>query len=169
MNVACTAVGLFFSSFFLHLIVWRIRIPRRQTAALLAIFLTMLPVGLVVVHVLPYVNALAPAGLWENLHVALFQVAMSLAYIAGYSILEDRSPTLTIVQDVAEAGGKGRTIEELRYLAREAATVEHRLAVMHRDGMLVAEGDRYRLTPKGSFLAFLFSVWLAVLNIQKGG
>ena len=38
MSSLLTAVGLFLAAFAAHLVVWRIRIPRRQTGALVLIF-----------------------------------------------------------------------------------------------------------------------------------
>src|SRR5262249_23646491 len=83
------------------------RVPRRQIFCLLLLFLGLLPVGLAAAAWLPGLHGLRPDGFWENLHVALFYVAVSLGYIVTYSALEEDSPTLTVVAFVADAGGRG--------------------------------------------------------------
>jgi len=169
MKTAVLAANLLFVAFLIHWILWRVRIPRRQTAALLIIFLGTLPIGLVAVVFLPALKGLGPLGLWPCLHVVIFQVAMSLAYVVAYSAIEERSPSMTLVLHVADAGPKGRSREELMAVLKEALPVECRLDALVRDGMVVESQGLYRLTGKGRAWARLFSWWRRALRIGKGG
>ena len=47
MRVLCIALTIFAAGFMVHWICWRVRIPRRQTAALLAIFGLTIAAGLI--------------------------------------------------------------------------------------------------------------------------
>jgi hypothetical protein len=168
MHVAGLAFGLLFAAFLVHLLIWRVRVPRRQTAALLIIFMSALPLGLAIVALVPPLRQFAPTGTWQYLHVGIFHIGLALAYINGYSLLEDRSPTLTMVTFVADGGEQGRTLEEIVGNVQEAVTVDVRLAAMIRDKMLVEDGQSYCITPKGRAWAAVFSIWLRVLGIERG-
>ena len=97
MRVLSVAVVLLGSAFLVHWLVWRLAMPRRQTAALLAIFLAVLAVGIpLAVRGIP-ASELALHGPWECLHVAIVHVAVALAYVVVYSALEERSPSMTIL------------------------------------------------------------------------
>ena len=47
MNTALLAIGVFATAFVTHLVWWRIRLPRRQTAVLLSLFFSLLVAWLV--------------------------------------------------------------------------------------------------------------------------
>jgi hypothetical protein len=169
MRVAGLAIALFGVAFALHWIVWHIRMPRRQTAALLAILLGVLPLGLAAVAFLPGLRALGLAGPWEYLHVAIFHVAMSLAYVVAYSALEGRSPSMSLLVHVADSGSQGCSREELEAMLKSAQPVESRLQAMVRDHMLNEADGAYSLTPKGRVWGQVFSMWLRLLKMDKGG
>jgi hypothetical protein len=169
MNVAGFALGLFLCGFFLHWLVWRIHMPRRQTATLLLIMFATLPVGLAAARWLPSLAFIGPLGMWACLQVAIFHVAMTLAYVVAYSALEERSPSMTLLVHVADAGSRGCSGEELSALLRNALPVEIRLSALVRDKMATCDDDRYYLTPKGRVWAGLFLFWLHLLKMEKGG
>ncbi len=114
---------------------------------------------------------LAPGelGPWQCLQIATFHIAMSLAYCVVYYGLEERSPSMTILAFVADSGNRGRSREELDAILFGVNPVEVRLDGMVRDKVAFVEEDRYHLTAKGRFWAKLFSTWLGLLGMEKGG
>jgi hypothetical protein len=169
MKVAVFAAGLFLLAFVLHWSLWRLRVPRRQTAALLLIFLGVLPVGLAVGILAPGLRGVAPAGGWEVLHVAVFHVAVSLAYVVTYSALEEHSPSLTLVKYVAAAGARGCCRADLHARIDNSIIVHSRLRAMVRDRMAEEAGGVYRLTPKGRLWLSLFGFWRRLARLHTGG
>ncbi len=169
MRVAYLAFSLFSAAFIVHLIWWRIRIPRRQTATLLTIFLGVLAAGIAAMQVLFRYEGLALFSFWPCVHVAIFHVAMTLAYAVSYSAVEERSPSMTILTQVADSRERGRTHDELDRNVRGAVTVEGRLAAMIRDQMVSEEQGLLRLTGKGRAWATVLSSWRALLKLEKGG
>ncbi|MGO9108223.1 MAG: hypothetical protein ACLP9L_03225 [Thermoguttaceae bacterium] len=169
MKVAGLAIGLFLAAFLLHWMIWRIKIPRRQSAALLVVLLGTLPVGLAVVVYVPAFQFLGPLGFWQCLHAAIFHVMMSLGYVVVYSALEERSPSMSLLTFVADAGPEGRTLEELRLLLAGFRPVESRLQAMIRDHMVVETQTSYQLTAKGRVWAQVFSCWLRLMGASRGG
>jgi hypothetical protein len=169
MRVLSVAVVLLGSAFLVHWLVWRLAMPRRQTAALLAIFLAVLAVGIpLAVRGIP-APELALHGPWECLHVAIVHVAVALAYVVVYSALEERSPSMTILSFVNEAGAAGRSREEIARVLRGASPVEIRLDAAVRDRMLAETGGLCTLTPKGRAWASSYEWLRNFLGFTRGG
>jgi hypothetical protein len=168
MSTALLAIGVFATAFLLHLAWWRIALPRRQTAALLAVFFGVLVVWLGVSHFFPG-RWFTAADRWQAIHVAIFHTACALAYIVAYSALEHRSPSMTLLVAVADSGGAGCTPEQLRSLLAGASPVEVRLNAMVHEGMVTLDGDGYRLAQKGRAWATVLSNWRRLLGMPPGG
>jgi len=170
MKVAVIAVTLSSFAFLVHLIVWRIRVPRRQTAALLAIFSLVLILGLILVS-LPSVRSSGWAldWPWEVIHVTIFHVAVMLGYVVAYSAIEEKSPSMSIVSWVAEAGDDGRTMEEVERRLMARSPIDSRLQAMLRDRMVERRQHEYVITDKGRWWAFVFAAWGRLMNAARGG
>lgn len=169
MRVACAATVLFATAFVLHWLWWRVRVPQRQSAAIMLLFFGVLAVGLGALHSVAVFNAWGPWGLWPSLHIALFHTAMTLGYVVAYSILEERSPSMTLLVFVADSADRGRSREELHAVLAGLTPVETRIAAMVRDGMIEPDGDGYRITPKGRAWAVTFGTWHRLIRLAKGG
>jgi len=168
MRTFLFALGLLAFAFAVHWSVWRVRIPKRQTLALLVIFFSVLFLGLLASQVtqgLPW----TPSGLVEVLHVALFHTAVTLSYIVLYSAIEEDSPTLKLVRFVEQAGDEGRHPDELYGVITDELIVGSRLDAMTRDGMITKDGEMCRLTPKGRGTAQLFRTTATLMGLRKGG
>ncbi len=168
MATAFLAVGVFAAAFLLHLAWWRIALPRRQTLMLLVVFFGVLAAWLAVSHFLPG-HWCTAADRWQAIHVAIVHTACALAYIVAYSALEHRSPSMTLLVAVADSRGAGCSPDELRRLLAGASPVEVRLAAMVHEGMIVQDGDGYRLAPKGRAWAAVLSTWRRLLGMPRGG
>ena len=142
--------------------------PRRQTAALLAILFGVLAAW-IAAWILAPGNPLAPRSWLECLHVCIFHASLSLAYIVAYTAIEHRSPSMTVLISVADSGGAGRSRDELRSLLQDAMPVERRLDAMAREGMIVADGPDIRLAAKGRAWAAALSVVRRLLGLPRGG
>jgi hypothetical protein len=169
MHNAALALGLLCTAFLAHLVVWRIRLPRRHTRGLLMIFIGILPLGLVVVHFAPVLSDLSPIRPWDYLQIIMFHVAMSLAYIHFYSGLELRSPRMTLVTYVSANNERGVTADELQALLGTVLPLESRLNAMVDDGFLAFHDDECRLTPKGRFWATFFLIGQRIARLGQGG
>jgi hypothetical protein len=169
MRIAALTLILFLAAFLLHWVVWRIRVPRRQSAALLAILLAVLPVGLAAVTYLPALQILRPQGLWEVVQVCTFHIAMTLSYVVAYSAIEGRSPSMTLLSYVADSRGRGRTRAELEGVLRGDDPVAARLNALVRDNMIGRDANGCALTAKGWAWARCFGAFRSLLKMQKGG
>ena len=176
MRVLCLAMSIFAAGFMIHWIWWRVKIPQRQTASLLAVFSLTLVVGLMALSLPTTVGETVGErdfwklrNAWEIAHVACFGVAAMLAYVVAYSALEERSPSMTILTHVADSGERGQSREGLETMLLGVSPVEIRLTAMERDGMVREEGGSLVLTSKGWAWAKTFSAWRRLLRFRLGG
>ena len=172
MRVACLAVVVVIAAFAIHWTMWRIRIPRRQTFVLLVIFTTTLLVGLTSAAGLSIFTGYSLCGLhgfWECLQVAIFHIAWMLAYVVAYSALEERSPSMAILTQIANSKKQGRSREELEENFKGFCPIEIRVNAMIRDHMIDQLDGDYALTAKGRQWARVFSTWRTLLGFAKGG
>ena len=163
MQPALWSLGIFVFAFAIHLILWRIKCPAAQRAALLRIFAAVFLLFLLAAAVLPLLS------FWECVHVGIFYIPFSLSYIALYSAIEADSPSLTIVKFVAAAGGAGRTREDFERVINDTSLVEERLKAMVDEGMAVRKGNMLGIAPKGLGMARIFSAAARLLNLNPGG
>jgi hypothetical protein len=169
VRLTCFAFALFAVAFCLHLLWWRVRMPRRHTAVLLALFFGTLTAGLVLVDYLPELRAFRLEGWLQRLHVAEFFTSMTLAYVVAYSAIEERSPSMTLLVHVAASGDRGRTEDELYAVLAGITPIETRLRAMVRDHMIELHGDVYCITFKGRLWAMVFGFWRRLSRLNKGG
>jgi hypothetical protein len=170
MRVLAFSIILTFVSLAVHLLAWRIAIPRRQTRALLAIFaLVPCVVAATGAFAPTLLRALGPVSPWEWLHVVLFYVAVTLAYIVVYSALEERSPSMTLLSHAAQAPATGCSRAELEIVLGRASPVEVRLAALVRDGLVDEHLGVCRLTRKGRRLTATFECLRQFLGFGRGG
>lgn len=172
MSVLCWSLEILSIAFLLHLLIWKIHLPKHQTKALLLIFFGMLVSGLLglwgMKALLPL--RMIPTRFPEYLHIALFVTSFTLAYVITYSAIEADSPSLVMMLAIASAGPEGLPKARFEQLMTDDLLVLPRIRDLVRDGMLVMVDGTYRLTPKGKGFVRIFVVYRQILGIaEKGG
>lgn len=143
---AFVAIALLLGTLFaVHLVWWRIALPRRQRAVLLGLFvlggIALTPVaGILLVwfgfETLSFVQ-------WLNVGLAV--VAFALAYVVTYSALEADSPTLSLVRHIASSANGGVREKELRDFIASRPFVGARLSALVEEGMVREQAGRIHL------------------------
>ena len=173
MSVLLWGGLLFGLAFLVHVVLWKIHLPHRQTRALVVIFFGVLLVGLILLWSAKFIvhtKFLAPETIPEYLHITLFVATFTLAYIITYSALEADSPSLVMILRIAEAGSHGLPQEQFKRQMTDELLIVPRIRDLLRDHLVYAEAGKYKLTPKGVLFARIFIVYRRILNIsQKGG
>jgi hypothetical protein len=163
MFIVIYGVLLFFIAFFIHLLIWRIHLPKNHTKVLLIIFLEVLLVGIFLLFNLQKFN------LFEYLQLCFLFISMALAYITTYSGIEVQSPSLKIVLKIAEAGTNGLNRGALYSAFTDNLLVEPRIKDLAKDKMIYLDSNKFKLLAKGVLLARLFIFYRKLLNAGKGG
>lgn len=151
-------------TFILHVVIWRVRRPERQTAAVLVFFLASGAIGLLAASLNGFARDLADLVL-----VAQFLVASALAYTCINSAIQEDSPALMVVTFIAIAGPEGCTADDVRSALGADLTLAPRLRDFEKAGMLECRDGRYRLTARGRRFRQGFESIRRILRLPRGG
>jgi len=173
MTILFWGSALFVFAFLVHLILWKVRLPKRQTKAILQIFFSVLFMGIIVLWNMPNDSALwgitPPSGLPEYIHISLFFISLTLAYMITYSAIEADSPSLVIVTTIANAGQNGLDKQKFDELMNDDILVKPRIRDLLLNKMVEMAEDRYILTSKGVLFARIFIVYRKIMNVSRKG
>lgn len=172
MNILIWGLSLLILAFLLHVFVWKIHLPKRQTKTMLLIFFGTLILGSAYLWTHPSYSLFGidtPVGWTEYVRIALMFTAFTLAYMITYSGLEADSPSLVMVLSIAQAGPEGLSKNVFFQQMTDDILIKPRVRDLLTDKMAYLDGDTYRLTPKGVLLANIFVVYRNILGAGKGG
>jgi len=169
MRLFLAGLALLLLAFFVHIVAWRVHLPRRSTSALLCIFAAIPPIAVAIYSAIGPSPAFAEVSLPDAVRVLLFYVACSLVYICVYSAIEVQSPSLAIVLHVASSGGAGCAETDFADHIAGEDSVSTRLAAMEAGKMIVVDDGRYTLTPVGRRWAELFEFAGHIFRLPLGG
>lgn len=164
---------VFAFSLALHVCLWRIRVPKRQTKTLLMLFFGVLAAGSGILGLYPeqicIFNLRPPVSAVDYVQIWLYVGSLILAYMITYSAVEADSPSLSIILLIHAAGPSGLATEQIEKQLDDKILVEPRIRDLLIDEM--AEEDRgcYRLKTKGILMARLFSAYRRIMGVGKGG
>ncbi len=173
MLVLLYSLLLFSMAFVFHIVLWKIRLPKRQTKVLLQIFFGTLIIGVLslisISLLIPEFDNLIPMKPPEYLHICLIFTSLTLSYMITYSALEADSPTLVMVMTIAKAGVEGLDKKEFDQRLNDDLLIKPRIRDLIIDKMAYIYGDKYKLSRKGILFARIFIVFRKLLNASKGG
>ncbi len=172
MNLFLYDLLLLVIAFSLHLIIWKIRLPKKQVTVILEIFSFVLILGTISLFEFPGFikwNLLSSDNFFEIGQFILLFISVTAAYIVSYPAIEADSPTLTIIKAVSEAGSEGLDKDRLDRMMNDDLLVIPRMKDMVSDEMVYSDGKRYKLTPKGFAMARVFLFYRNIIRGAKGG
>lgn len=172
MKVLFWGLCLVALAFVLHLIVWKIHLPKRQIKTMLLMFFGTLIFGSAFLWTHPAISLFGigvPDGWIEYVRIALLFTAFTLAYMITYTGLEADSPSLVMALSISQAGPEGLSKNVFFQQMTDDILIKPRVRDLVTDKMAYLDGDTYRLTPKGILLANIFVVYRSILGAGKGG
>jgi len=162
-----TAFSLFIASFGVQVVLWRIRVPRNQTRALLLVF------GIAPLVLATFWLAGAAEFSWpvpspaDWIGIGLFHAAATGCYLIVYTGVEEDSPSITIINALEAAGNAGCSRAELASRITEDRFVRPRLLALKRGRFLEEAGDGRRLTARGRRAARTAVMLSRLFNIHE--
>lgn len=169
MNLSLYGILLFFAAFLLHLIIWKIHIPRKNPSlVLLIIFFAVFVLSVIVSQRAPVIPFM-PKDIFNQTLIFVFFISMTLAYIVSYSAIEINSPSLEIVLTITKAGPGGLDRERIERMFTEDKLIKRRINELVKIGLVYKNKDIYRLSAKGMLTADIFVWYRRILNTSKGG
>ncbi|MFH0753292.1 MAG: hypothetical protein V2A70_01855 [Candidatus Omnitrophota bacterium] len=173
MKVISWAMFIFCTTLAVHLVIWRVSLPKSGIKTLLKLFFGMLFMFVLLLWGLSLFWAdfrqLAPDSFLEYLSVFLLVTSMALAYTITYSAVEAESPSITLVMMIAGSGRTGFLQKDLKGLLTDEVLVIPRIEELIDEKMIRLDGDKYRLTAKGSIFVSPFVLYRELMGLKKGG
>lgn len=160
-------IATFLFALLLHIIIWRIKIPRKQTEVLLLIFIIAFVLGVFFLYrmALP-----VQINLWRiYLEASLFYVSLVIAYLLTYSAIAALSPSLLICDIISRSKIHGVTKSELELRLDDELLIKPRIEELVNDNMVCYSDNKYRLTMKGLLIVLFFVFFRNTLRAPKGG
>lgn len=160
-------IGVFLFAFLLHIVIWRIRIPRRQTEALLLIFIITFALG---VFFLDRIVLPSKVALWRAyLEISVFYLSLVIAYLLSYPAIAALSPSLVICDIISRSKTHGVSKSDVELLLNDEVLIKPRIEDLVNDNMVCYSDGKYRLAKKGRLLVSIFVLFRNILRIPKGG
>ncbi|MBU0548645.1 MAG: hypothetical protein KKH57_07850 [Candidatus Omnitrophica bacterium] len=172
MSILVYGILLFIIAILMHLVIWRLCLPKKQVHALLMIFSFAAVLGLFAVLKYPGIikwNIYPIANIFEIFQLLILYIMLCISYILSYPAIEADSPTLIIINAVFEAGAAGLEQAHLERIADNKLLILPRIRDMVFDRMVYIKDDRYKLLPKGLIMAKLFLFYRNLIKGEKGG
>lgn len=168
MWLLMVSVVAFALTLVLHVVIWRAKLPRAQTAALLKLFGGCY-LAVMAVFLLSPASSRWSMDLESALYFSVFYLPSALTYISFYSLIEHDSPSIQIVMALDRSGERGLTREELIALFGGDSLVDQRLDAAASNGLLKREINGWTLTAKGSFFGRIFDVAARIYRFDQAG
>jgi hypothetical protein len=161
-----TALGLLLASFAVHVLVWRVRLPRNQSGVLLLIFI-LVPVFLGTLMGTAGRHHWGPEILgWDWAGILVFQGGATLSYLVVYTGIEEESPSLVIFRALHQNPEQGCARSELALLITEERFMRSRLQSLRSGGFVEPAPGGYRLTRRGRRTARAATILASIFNIR---
>lgn len=162
-------IVLLAAAFGMHVLLWRMCLPRKHTDTLLFVFFSVLAAGVFVIKVFGVLPLGARGSVFDYLRLVLFYVSVTLAYVISYSALEADSPSLLMTLEINAAGSQGLEKSKLFNAMTDDVLIRPRLDDLVRDGLASLEQGKYCLTVKGRSFVRIFIFFRTLLGAPKGG
>lgn len=150
MNVLFVTLAVWVVAFVVHLVWWRVWLPKHQLITLLALFGVFFLAATLAAVLFPSWLELGADGGWVLLGWAYFGLlywALAFCYVITYSAMEGDSPTLSLARELALRADGGMSREEIAEFFALRPFIGARIGALVKDGVLVPEEGGYRLAP----------------------
>lgn len=173
MKVLLWGLIFFALAFLIHFIIWKVHSPKSQIKVLLQIFFGTLIIGSIglwsfAVH-LKNLGFYTPDTLPEFIHISLFFISLTLAYIVTYTAVEVDSPSMVMVMQIDNAGPDGLEKMAFTRTMTDDILVKPRIRDLVTAKIAYKDDNKYRLTPKGVLLARIFIFYRKLMNNPSRG
>jgi hypothetical protein len=169
MRLFLAGLALLILAFAVHVVVWRVHLPRRSISALLCIFAATPLIAVPIFTAIGPPSGVIDASPSDALRVLLFYVSCSLVYICLYSAIEAQSPSLAIVLYVAGRGSAGCSEADIANHIIDGESVNARIDSMKAAKMIVVGDGRCALTSGGRLWADIFEFAGDIFDLPLGG
>jgi len=168
--ILLTSISVFLLCLLIHVLLWRVRLPRHRALWLFLVFFFLPPIiwflhsFLVFVLDLPARYALR---VLDGAVVLLLHYALSSAYILSYPAVEALSPTLVIALFLARSNAES-DFEDLAGLFPDESILMPRIMDLIESNLVRLDNDTLSLTLRGRILVNFFTIFRSFIGLKQG-
>ena len=151
MAVFVSGLALLAIALVIHVIWWRLKVPRRQPLTLAMLFLSVAVLGFAAIYAADLFSGGLP--LPRLLLAFLLYGSGAVVYLIFFSAMEEDSPSLTLIRLISEAGPRGIHRDDLLRVVERHSYIKVRIDMMVSDGMAVETPTGLRLASQGLWLS----------------
>jgi hypothetical protein len=165
MHVLAGVMGLFLISFFIHIALWRVRVPKNQVVAILYIFLGVLILATACLHF----SGIGAFSYPDFFHLGLFFVAATMVYVVTYLGTKDVGPSFLMLKGLGKSTSKGLMMEDFYKLVTNEYLIETRLQELLAGQLIEISDRKMQITSKGIFYSSFYTSYRKALGIKELG
>lgn len=171
MLVFIFSVCLFFSAWVGHVIIWRIRLPKRPAMFLFGYFflIWLASTGANIYCQLNQIHGILifPFSFVELVHISGLYLTAMVVYTTLHSAITVTSPTFLVLMALHKAGGAGRSRSDLDRLVNDETYCINKLKELVTDQNAEERDGRLFITAKGKKLMALFTWYLDFIGMRE--
>ncbi|MBI5638830.1 MAG: hypothetical protein HZA17_00235 [Nitrospirae bacterium] len=155
----------FLGCMLIHVVVWRIKIPRHDALLLFFIFLIFPSIFFLLLGVVKSV----PVSGTDAAYGFLLHVALSVVYISSYPAAQAISPSLDIMLVIGSSQDRRMTEEDIISRYDDGVLVAARVDDLRHSSLVLQKGGTFELTSVGKTVAGFFVLYRKLLGLHPGG
>ena len=162
-----TTLELLLVAFLIHVLWWRIHMPKNTSLVLLVFFFSFMLISLAFFH---FIEHEAVSTKFKEVQFIMLYMSYALVYIILYSAIEQQSPTLAIVHYIHLCDSDGCDSLSLYEVLSANNQITNRLALIERSGWIMKNSrGNLCLLAKGKQVAGVFNLASLIFGLKKGG
>jgi len=167
VKVFMCGLALLLGMLLVHVLRWKLALPRNQLAALLKLILAAAALWLganIGLELAGWRLGPLPLPVAACVLVLFFYMALALGYVMLFSTIDADSPSINILLVLHASGAHGIPSGELARRTGMGRFFASRIDRMLADRMIAREGEGYVAAPKGLFLLRVVGLWRVVMG-----
>ncbi len=162
MKILFLSLEIFSLAFVIHLVIWKVRMPKRHIKAILEIFFSVFFISFI------FLSRLSLQG-YEYIHIGLLYICVTLFYCAIYSGIESDSPSMSMLLAISKAGNKGVKKEDFLNNWPDDLLIRSRINDLILAKMAYVDNGKYHITKKGINFVWILMLYRRFLKLPEGG
>lgn len=170
MAVLIVTSVIFITAWLIHVIWWRISLPKNPVPTLIRFFLFFMAASLVFIVAAQRLQLLKRIELSsvDVFHVIFFFFAMTFVYALVYLGIKDVGPSFLILQALKQCAKEGMTAEDFQWVVTNEYLIDTRLKEMLSGKLLRLTSSKYQILKYGQHYLDCYYCYRRILNKKAG-
>ena len=166
MKVLITTFIIIMTTFFIQVLLWKIKIPKFQVKTILVLYMVSLCIFITAINFIKFLPV--TYTVFENIYISFFYLVLLAVYIVAFPAIEVNSPSVLIIS-ILKDHKEGMTKNIIYKLLDDDLLVIPRIMDLKRDSLANISNDRIMITRKGKLLLRFILFFRNLLKLDQFG